>query len=1239
MAEENVVFQWLERIGLGDVVDSFRAKGIVTPAALTSLSFQDFDEVGVTHVSDRRKLFELVHRVREASAKSQRAATLDGEAGSSVPEDAAASSWDGAVPGTGAPSGPGAAAGADGAAIPVANIRALVGSHLSRMQPSPPPPQLAAQFIADIAARPDAARIAESEEATVAFFQRWATIVAKRSAAGSGSHGAPPAAPRAGAGRSHSSRRGRAEDALDAGEGSARGGRGAARRGGSAGRRAGSGGRGGGEDADDSRDDDDVRAGGESGSDDGGEGEEEEEDGDVSGSGDLYSEDDEPGGAGRPRRAAALHGMPSGIRPGKQAAAAGPPGAVYDRDGFIVGGARPPASGAASSASSGDGLAPAAVQRIRVVVRKRPLNRREARKGELDIVEAVTRRTMLMHELRQKVDLTSYTEAHEFRFDDVFDHTCDTADVYRHTAQPLVASVFEGKRATVLAYGQTGSGKTHTMMGSPSTPGLYVLAARDIFAGLTHRRNAGLRPVVSFFEIYGGKLFDLLNGRKQLRALTDAKEEVVVKGLSEQAVSSVDALLRVIEHGNAARSTGSTGANADSSRSHAILSIALCDKRTGKMSGKFSFIDLAGSERGGDTTHTDRRTRLEGAEINKSLLALKECIRSLYQEHDHLPFRGSKLTQVLRDSFVGDSLTVMIATVSPNTLNCDHSLNTLRYAYRVKEIRREDAAVEREPPHGTGAPNPYAFRSVMARRRKGAGPRADFDDSAGAAAAAAAAAAGGSGSAASEGSGAASDDAAEEDLSGRAGQRPALPLAPLAPGANAGRAGRAAQGKQRGGRGTGARGAGRRAPRPEQAPPSRIGQVSTGGGGGGGGGGSSLSDSGGETPASDEAMRRRVMSRIPRTGGGGGRGHHHQHGSGAGSGAGGASGIAVPQAASAGSDASEAHWTTVARPQRSRIGRAKAAGGSTDDSRSRRASGAGTLPQGRGQLADAGGDAGAGAENIDVAGGFDSAAALLPEPPQAARSGRAPARDRAGPDAAAKPPVVPQPTAQAASGLSAPPAMLGKAVSDGWLPASSDPSEVLDDDVASVVRRHRDQIAAMMSILQEEMTLASDAEAIRRMGARAYADKVEVLLGEKLFLIDEMGSAVAELKQSRGWDDDDDGADGGGEPAGTPERDSKLEDDEEGGLDGTPDGGAGDDGSADGRGVPVGEPQVLLPGEIDGSGGDAEAEDEAEADADADADAEGDAAAFRSPVRPSRLLQQPGSAGSSVASPAALLVN
>ncbi|MBA0663790.1 hypothetical protein Goklo_003879 [Gossypium klotzschianum] len=328
------------------------------------------------------------------------------------------------------------------------------------------------------------------------------------------------------------------------------------------------------------------------------------------------------------------------------------------------------------------------VAKIKVVVRKRPLNKKELAKNEEDIIETLSN-SLVVHETKLKVDLTEYMEKHEFVFDAVLNEEVSNDEVYRETVEPIVPIIFQRTKATCFAYGQTGSGKTYTMKPLP------LKASRDILRLMHHTyRNQGFHLFVSFFEIYGGKLYDLLSDRKKLCMREDGKQQVCIVGLKEFRVSDVETIKELIEKGNATRSTGTTGANEESSRSHAILQLAIKRSVDGKESkpprvvGKLSFIDLAGSERGADTTDNDKQTRMEGAEINKSLLALKECIRALDNDQGHIPFRGSKLTEVLRDSFMGNSRTVMISCISPSSGSCEHTLNTLRYADRVKSLSK-----------------------------------------------------------------------------------------------------------------------------------------------------------------------------------------------------------------------------------------------------------------------------------------------------------------------------------------------------------------------------------------------------------------------------------------------------------------------------------------------------------------------------------------------------------------------
>lgn len=323
--------------------------------------------------------------------------------------------------------------------------------------------------------------------------------------------------------------------------------------------------------------------------------------------------------------------------------------------------------------------------KICICVRKRPISMKEVKKNDFDSVTCLNP-VCVVHDCKLKVDgISKYLDNTSFEFDHTF-HEDDTTDsIYDYAVQPLVDFVLSGGRATVFAYGQTGSGKTYTMQGIQSyvTSDLYSLIEE-----YEDRSGSPIQVFVSYFEIYGGRCQDLLNSRQRLNVREDGAGEVCVTGLMEVEAGSIESLNNIIETGNRNRTTHATESNDESSRSHAICQIVMRTKGAkGNQTilGKLSLIDLAGSERGADTKSHNRQRRMEGAEINKSLLALKECIRALDSGSSHVPYRASKLTLVLKDSFSSRSRTVMIVNVSPAASSADHTINTLRYADRIKE--------------------------------------------------------------------------------------------------------------------------------------------------------------------------------------------------------------------------------------------------------------------------------------------------------------------------------------------------------------------------------------------------------------------------------------------------------------------------------------------------------------------------------------------------------------------------
>ncbi|XP_028312731.1 uncharacterized protein LOC114469421 [Gouania willdenowi] len=359
------------------------------------------------------------------------------------------------------------------------------------------------------------------------------------------------------------------------------------------------------------------------------------------------------------------------------------------------------------------------MQRIYVCVRKRPLTQAERRRRDTDVVTTPGGECLIVHENKEAVDLTHYILQHKFHFDSVFGDESSNEDVYKRTTYPLVQHMLNGGKATCFAYGQTGAGKTHTMLGScPTRPGLYALAVQDIFKHLSTTHTCSSQQMyVSFFEIYCGQLYDLLDHRKRLFAREDGQKVVHISGLRYIKVTSIESLMEVISQGTEERTQGVSGVNPFSSRSHAVLQIELRHS-TQQRAGRMWFVDLAGSERASDSKDPNKQSRKEGAEINQSLLALKECIRSLDRKQKHTPFRQSKLTQVLKDSFVGDSMTCMIANISPGNSATEHTLNTLRYADRVKELKGQRGKTVSSSKQSSSNSNTSSSNSSVGTRRK-----------------------------------------------------------------------------------------------------------------------------------------------------------------------------------------------------------------------------------------------------------------------------------------------------------------------------------------------------------------------------------------------------------------------------------------------------------------------------------------------------------------------------------------
>jgi len=281
--------------------------------------------------------------------------------------------------------------------------------------------------------------------------------------------------------------------------------------------------------------------------------------------------------------------------------------------------------------------------------------------------------------------------------------------VYETCAHEIVEQAFKGINATMMAYGQTGAGKTFTMVGGTQSfehRGVIPRAVTSLFDMIHSRTDMTYNVKVSYMEIYNEQMFDLLDNigvSDHLQIVDDHKGGVQVKGLTMVGVSDEQDVLNHFFNGENNRAVAQHSLNEESSRSHAIFTLHIEARSRIESSeritlSKLNLVDLAGSERV-KKTDTEGAGLEEAKFINRSLTYLEQCVVAACDKNrDHIPFRQTRLTNILRDSIGGNCATLLIANIWGEKVHLDETLSTCRFAQRMMRVQNTpNANVHQDP--------------------------------------------------------------------------------------------------------------------------------------------------------------------------------------------------------------------------------------------------------------------------------------------------------------------------------------------------------------------------------------------------------------------------------------------------------------------------------------------------------------------------------------------------------------